>query len=130
MAEHPNVALLRKGYEAFAKGDLDTLRGLFADDIVWHSPGNNILSGDYKGHEEVFGFFGRIVQETGGKFSNDIHDVLANDEHAAVMVNVHAERNGKTLDAPAVHIFHVNGGKVGEFWAFGQDSNELDAFWS
>jgi hypothetical protein len=130
MADHPNVALLRKGYEAFAKGDLDTLRGLFADDIVWHSPGNNILSGDYKGHEEVFGFFGRIVQETGGNFSNDIHDVLANDEHAAVMVNAHSERNGKTLDAPVVHIFHVKDGKVTEFWAFGQDSNELDAFWS
>ena len=130
MAEHPHVEMMRKGYEAFGNGDLDTVRTLFADDIVWHQPGNNILSGDYKGVDEVFGLFGRLLEETGGNFRNDIHDILANDEHAAVMVNVHTERNGKTLDAPAVHIWHVKDGKATEFWIFGQNTQQFDEFWS
>ena len=46
---HPNEELLRNGYAAFEKGDLDTLRGLFADDIVWHSPGKGPLACDYRG---------------------------------------------------------------------------------
>jgi uncharacterized protein len=130
MEEHPNVARMRTGYEAFAKGDLDSLRGLFAEDLVWHVTGNNILSGDYKGHDEVFGFFGRLVQETGGNFSNDVHHILADDEHASVRVTAHAERNGKTLDEPVVHVFDLRDGKVTEFWTFGQDTQKFDDFWS
>ena len=36
MAEHPNVARIRDGYAAFAKGDFAVLNDLFADDVVWH----------------------------------------------------------------------------------------------
>ena len=32
MADHPNVGLLRNGYDAFAKGDMDTVRDFFAED--------------------------------------------------------------------------------------------------
>ena len=41
---HPNVDLLNKGYDAFDKGDLDTVRALFAEDIVFHVPGRSISS--------------------------------------------------------------------------------------
>ena len=32
---HPNEEVLRRGYEAFAKGDLDTVMSIFDEDIVW-----------------------------------------------------------------------------------------------
>jgi ketosteroid isomerase-like protein len=32
MTDHPNAERLRRGYAAYAKGDLATLRGLLADD--------------------------------------------------------------------------------------------------
>ena len=44
MTEHPNVELARRGYEAFAKGDLATLTELLADDVVWHVQGGGPLS--------------------------------------------------------------------------------------
>jgi ketosteroid isomerase-like protein len=132
MAEHPNIARLKKGYEAFAAGDMDTLRDLFVDDILWHVPGNNPLAGDYKGRDEVFGFFARIAQETGGNFRLELHDVLSNDEHAVALARVSGERAGKRLDGePNVHVYHVNDeGKVTEFWGFSQDSSKVDEFWS
>jgi ketosteroid isomerase-like protein len=43
--EHPSVERARKGYEALAAGDMDTVSGVFADDMVWHVPGGNLLSG-------------------------------------------------------------------------------------
>src|SRR5258708_17741278 len=48
MAEHPNVARIRDGYAAFAKGDFGVLTDLFADNIVWHVTGRNQLAGDYR----------------------------------------------------------------------------------
>jgi ketosteroid isomerase-like protein len=40
MADHPNVERLRRGYEAYARGDLATLRGMFADAIIFHFLGH------------------------------------------------------------------------------------------
>ncbi len=41
MADHPNAARLREGYEAFASGDVTALREMFADDVVWHIAGEH-----------------------------------------------------------------------------------------
>jgi ketosteroid isomerase-like protein len=36
IAEHPNVARIREGYAAFAKGDFAVLNDMFAEDLLWH----------------------------------------------------------------------------------------------
>jgi uncharacterized protein len=131
MAEHPNVERARRGYAAFATGDMDAVSEQFSDDIVWHAGGNNVLSGDYKGKEAVFGLFGRIIQETGGTFNQTVHDILANDEHVVVLVEVSAERNGVRVDQRAVDILHADAdGKITEFWRFPEDSAAVDRLWS
>ena len=61
MTEHPNVEQARRGYEAFAKGDVTTMSELIADDVIWHAKGVGPLSGDYHGRDQVFGFFGRLA---------------------------------------------------------------------
>ena len=131
MADHPNVERMRKGYDAFGRGDLDYLRGeMFAEDVVFHVTGDNPLAGEYKGVDEVFGFFGRLMQESGGTFSLEIHDVLANDEHGVGLVRVTAEREGRRLDQNAAHVFHLRDGKVTENWTMPEDSGAVDEFWS
>jgi len=87
---HPNEELLRRGYEAFAKGDLDTVMSIFDEDIGWHEPGRNPLGGDLKGHQQVQELFGRIFEMSGGTFSIEIHDIVADDEHAVAMVRTRA----------------------------------------
>lgn len=127
---HPNEELTRKGYEAFGKGDMDTVNELMSDEVVWHVPGNNPLSGDYRGKQAVFGLFGKIMELTEGSFRNDIHDVLANDEHAVVMVVAQAHRGEKLLDDRQVHVLHLKDGKVTEFWNHFGNQNAVDEFWS
>ena len=34
---HPNEDLVRRGYDAFSRGEMDTLRELYHPDIVWHA---------------------------------------------------------------------------------------------
>jgi hypothetical protein len=125
---HTNEDLLRQGYAAFASGDLATVQSLFADDIVWHSGGANQMTGDYTGHQEVLGFFGRLMEVTGGTFRLEIHDILANDSHGIVLVTMHGERNGRVVSLREVNIWHLEDGKALEFWAFPEDSYQMDQF--
>jgi uncharacterized protein len=127
---HPNEELLRRGYEAFGTGDLATVMSIFDEDIVWHSPGHGPLAGEFKGHQQVTEFFGRIFDLSGGTFRNEIHDILANDEHAVVLVRTTAQRDGKSFDAQGCHVWHLSNGKATEFWNLTVDPYAADEFWS
>jgi ketosteroid isomerase-like protein len=129
MAEHKNAALIRSGYDAFAKGDMDTINDIFADDIVWHIAGRSSLAGDYKGKQEVFTFFGQLAERSGGTFSIDLHDVIGNDEHVTALTRERGERDDKRLDVNGVHVWHVRGGKAVEFWGVPYDVYAEDEFW-
>jgi ketosteroid isomerase-like protein len=123
---HPNEDLLRRGYAAFGSGDLETVFGLFADDIVWHNGGSNQLTGDYRGHDAVMAMFGKLLEVTGGTLQLELHDVLANDTHGTVLVTAHAERDGQPIDVREVNVWHLADGKATEFWVFAEDTAELD----
>ena len=63
---HPNEDLTRRGFDAFGKGDVDTLRELFDQDAVWHVPGRSQLSGDHRGMDAILGNFAKTAELTGG----------------------------------------------------------------
>jgi ketosteroid isomerase-like protein len=67
---------------------------------------------------------------SGGTFSIDIHDILANDGHAVVMVRARAKRSGKSLDVQECHVWHLSNGKATEFWDVTFDLYAADEFWS
>ena len=127
---HPNEDLLRRGYEAFGKGDLDTLRELFSPDITFHSPGRSPIAGDYAGVDETFGFFGKLAELSGGSFRVEVHDILANDEHVVALTTVSGQRDGKSLDDRSVEVYHVKDGKITEAWVHPGDQYAGDEFWS
>jgi ketosteroid isomerase-like protein len=128
MAEHPNVALVRRGYAAFGGGDMDALRELIADDVVWHTGGHNPLTGDYEGLDATLGLFGQFFEISGGDVRQDLHAVLADDEHAVALVKQHLGRpDGRSYDGNDVHVFHIRDGKVTEFWAYSEDEAASDA---
>ena len=130
MTEHPDVERARRGYEAFAKGDLATLTELLADDAVWHVQTGGPLDGDYHGRDQVFGFFGRLAEETGGTFRLDVHDILANDEHTVVLATLTATRGGKSIEVPVANVTHTRDGQVSEFWSAVTDPKAALDFWA
>ena len=127
---HPNEDLIRQGYDAFSRGDMDTLRELFHPDIVWHAPGRSQLSGDHRGIDAVLGYFGQTMELTGGTFRVQVHDVVANDEHAVGLNSVHAERAGRTLEDNNTLVFHVRDGRVTEVWQYWADQYAADDLFS
>ena len=126
MAEHPNVARIRDGYAAFAKGDFAVLTDLFAEDLLWHDSGRNQLSGDYRGREAVFGLFGKFAEVTEGSLRIDLHAVFADDEHGVALVVVTASRGGRSIEVNEAHVMHLRDGKVVESWTASTDQYAFD----
>ena len=116
MSEHPNVVRMREGYEAFAKGDLDTLRQLWTDDIRWHEGGHSDFAGTYEGPEAVFAVEPRAF--------------LADDHYGATPVTLTAHRGDRTVEVLNVHLTRFENGKVAEFWDTSTDEDTLDRFFA
>ena len=129
MADHPNAELFKRGYAAFQSGDIDTVRSLFDDNIVWTIGGHNHFTGDYKGVDNVLGLFLQNAQETNGTFKVELHDVLVNDTHAVALATVSGEKDGRALSDRYTHVVHVADGKVSESWIFQENQADVDAFW-
>jgi ketosteroid isomerase-like protein len=127
---HPNEELIRRGYDAFSKGDLQTLRELFDPNIVWHAPGRNQLAGDHQGVDTVLGYFGRTMELTGGTFRVELHDVVANEQHTVGLHTAYAERGGQTLEGRSTLVFHLQGGRVIEVWQLWEDLYAADALFA
>ena len=51
MGAGEDVAVVRRGYEAFNTGDMDTLTELFEESASWHTPGRGPLAGDHEGRD-------------------------------------------------------------------------------
>ena len=127
---HPNEDLIRRGYEAFNKGDTQTLREVFDPDVVWHFPGRSVLAGDHRGVDAVLGLFGRTMELTAGTFRVELHEVVADDQHTVGLHLATGEREGRTLQDREVLVFHVRDNKVGEAWQYLEDQYTYDEFFS
>ena len=125
-----NRSLIEDAYAAFGKGDIPLVFQALHPDILWHVPGRGPLSGDYRGHEEVLGFFEHFMALSGGTFRIRIDDVLANDERVIVLVTESAQRNGRDWSSPQVHAWTVKNGKATVFCEFQGDQQTEDEFWS
>ena len=103
-----NVEHIKKGYEAFAAGDVETLMSLFDDDIEWIQPGDSAVSGTYHGKGELGDMLSRLAEKsptiTPRRFLADgdmvvvLSDTTAGGE-AAQDAEVYTLRDGKTVRA-------------------------------
>ncbi len=127
---HPNAELIRRGYEAFAHGDMPTILNIFAQDITWHVPGRGPLSGDYKGHEGVLEFFGKGMELSTGTLRVNADQILCDGDRVVVFATVSADRHGQSWSSPEIHAWRVVEGKAVEFREFQADQQTEDEFWS
>jgi len=126
VADHPNGTLVRGLLEAFAAGDLDAVQGALDEDVTWHAPGTNRFSGQFRGRPAAMQRLAQM-REAGISTGFDVHDVVANDEHAVALVHLHLEAaDGRRYDQPQVQVAHVRDRRIVEFWTMNQDQAVLD----
>jgi ketosteroid isomerase-like protein len=127
--EHPNVALVREGFQAFEKGDMAWIDEHLSDDVTWHVGGNSKWAGAYEGKAKVLEFFGRQAQAMGGPPSAEIHDILGNDDHVVVLGTASATGpDGSSAEWKYAQIFHMKDGKTTEAWGMAENDSAVDPF--
>lgn len=106
--EHPNAVTMRRAFEAFGRGDLETVRQSLADDCTWTAPGDTPISGTFRGWEEISNMFVSLFELTGGTHSNVVVDVLADDLHAVAIYDATSTIDGRTTTLRNVLINEID----------------------
>ena len=126
-----NAAIVRRGYEAFSRGDLQTLSELFGDNVSWHTPGRSPLAGDVVGRDAVFARLGRYAAETGGTFRADLRRVLTDEDGRVIVIHHNvAEREDKYLDVYCCVAVELENGRIVDGREHFHDLHAWDEFWS
>lgn len=130
MSAEQNLDLMRRTLKAFLTGDGATLAQCFSPDIVWRVPGTGPMSKDYRGQAEVFGFFGSLMEKTGGTFSVESLDMFANESGGVFVDRITASRAGRSLDVGLLVHVVIRDGKIAEGTDYFHPEHAWDAFWA
>jgi ketosteroid isomerase-like protein len=126
---HPNVEFVQRFYELFARGEMHNLAHLFADDFVFMPAGKHCwLAGPRVGADELLRFTEQQSELTNGTWVPRPYDILASDEHAAVLVTVNATRNGHSHDFHLVHLWQIHDGRATQLRSYVDDQYAYDDF--
>jgi ketosteroid isomerase-like protein len=131
MNQHSNVGLMQRYLDTYAEGNLEGLMEFFAPDVLWHVAGTHPLAGDYRGKDELLGYFRQARDETAGSLKLEPAAIMASDDHIALFLRVTGERAGRRVDVEMAQAFTVDdNGKLSEFWSMADDQDALDEFWA
>jgi len=106
-----NETLTRAMVTAFTSGDLAAVASHFHEDAVWELPGSSLVSGTYRGPDEIVGFLGRAFELSGGTLALELVDILGSDWGSVQVQTVTAARDGRVLDCVEVLAHEIRDGK-------------------
>ena len=132
MAEHANVAVVRRAMQAMNEQDMSKAQEemavvdqFMADDIIWHEIGR---AEPRRGKDELRAAMMEGARD--GTIAYEIHDVLANDDHAIALGRATATRGDRTLTYRTTEVFQMRDGKATERWATSDDTAAIEAFFA
>jgi len=121
-----SVAVVKKFYECYASGDLETLRNeVVAPDISWHIPGHHPLAGTKHGVEEVVAFFTQLAKSN---FKAEVLFLGGNDEYVVDCHRGWGENGDAKVDMNWCLLYRIRDGKIAEVQNFAGDQHEADRF--
>lgn len=115
---------LEEGYAAMDIAAID--RGMPEEGIM-HVSGHHPLSGEYRGKAAAWEYLGKVSEVSGGQGGFGVHSITTNaDGHGVALLT------GTIRDyvRPVIHIWHVDNGRINEFWDAYIDAAAEDAFWT
>jgi ketosteroid isomerase-like protein len=131
MSNKKDIDTIRRGYAAFAAGDMDTLRNeVFTPDAVWVVPGNGYFAGAKEGVNAILQFFADIFERSGGTLQVLLDDVAAGDDHCYSLHRNVAMRGERSLDLRSVLVFDMVDERIGSVDQYYWDTMDNDQFWA
>lgn len=127
-SDHPHAALMRRLWDAAARGDPDGVRDAYGPGAVLRAHGNNPVAGEFKGGRAIIDYLARM-----GELVDDLRlellDVYSSADGAVVRYRTVADRGPKHLDMEYLYVGRVAGGRVVEADLVPSDQRRNDDFW-
>jgi ketosteroid isomerase-like protein len=132
MSEQQNVALIQKMYDAFSRGDIQTIIDALTPDVEWIAEGPSSVSyfGKMKGPDEVRSKFFATLAETQQDQKLTPETWVAQGDNVAMFGRYSAKvkATGKQFDSPLGHLFRIRDGKVSKFVNLGDTAAVAAAY--
>ena len=111
MAGH--IDEMRKRYDAFNQGDVETATELWADDFVWQGSNSTDLpgGGEHRGKEEALRVLGEAVGAW-DEFDLTADEFLENGDTVVVLGHTDVKKGGESAQVPVVHIWRWEGDEI------------------
>ena len=109
-----NSDALKRGYEAFNQGDMDTVAELYEDDVRWEGPNTEGLpmSGVNEGKDSVLQALGRIGEDF-EKFEVSPDELVEQGDTIVVLSHLDGRtKSGNDVKLPGVEVWRMSGGKA------------------
>jgi ketosteroid isomerase-like protein len=113
-----NVDTAQAAYEAFGRGDLETLREMLAEDGTWFSSDELPLGGETRGRDAIIEDFAQIPNYW-SSFSVEPEEFIDAGDWVVVRGTQRAGNEGDSFESPFAHLMKFADGKIvrGEFYA-------------
>lgn len=128
MSNGLNHELAWRAWTAVADADVDRLREIWSEKIVWHATGRNPWAGNYEGTDAVLDYLAE-VGESVDVFDARLDDVLSSENRMCLVFHLHIERGSRTLDLDYSLLARLEDGKVAEIWTSPLNPRSLEQFW-
>ena len=118
MNEQQNIEVVKRGYEAFGSGDINSLLDLFHENIEWHQPKTEGLpyQEKYNGREAVGGMFAALDENEDISHFEPLEFIAQGDKVVVLgTMSATVKDTGRDYQTDWVHIFTVRDGKVTNF---------------
>jgi uncharacterized protein len=130
MSEQQNLDIVRQGYDAFGRGDIQGLLNLMDPQVTWTTPGPADMptAGTRRGHQAVGEFFAALAS-TVEITRFEAQDFLAQGDKVVVLGEDTGTITGTdtSIDFRWAHVFTLRGGKIVSFEEIGDTSAHVDA---
>jgi uncharacterized protein len=124
-----NAALVKRGYDAFASGDMTSLQELYHAEATFYTVPHQTGAGTHLGRDAIFAFFVTLFTESKGTFRVKPTSIAAVDNRVFVLQDVSGERNGYSLQETSVMVFTIENGLVREMREFVTPASHIKDFW-
>ena len=125
MAEEQNIGVVQRGYEAFGRGDIESLLALLDETITWSTPGPADLpmAGNRRGRAGVAEFF-QALMATVDILRFEPKEFVAQGDVVVVVGDdtSRVKATGASVEFEWVHVFTLRDGKIVAFKEYGDVS--------
>ena len=109
-----NSDALKRGYNAFNSGDIDTVAEIYEDDVRWDGPNAQgvPMSGVHDGKDAVLQALGRIPEDF-DQFRVSPDEMVEEGDTIVVLSHIEGRtKSGNDVTSPGVEVYRMAGGKV------------------